>query len=154
MSDRIILDRLRKFFLLFVGFMCMGTVVELLLAGHSKEPMQLVPFVLCGLGLITVLGALYAPQRKTILALRVVMALLIAGSLLGVYEHLAANFAFAQEVRPTADMGRLLFATLTGGSPLLAPGTLALAAITALAATYYHPAMQQEKEKYPLMQRI
>lgn len=144
MSDRIIVDRLRKFFLLLGGFMCLGTEVELLLVGHSKEPMQLVPFLLCGMGLIAVIATVYAPQRNTIQALRMVMAFLMAGSLLGVYEHLVANFAFAQEVRPNADIGKLLLATLTGGSPLLAPGTLALTAVTTIAATYYHPAMQEE----------
>lgn len=142
MNDRLIIDRLRKFFLLFGGFMCLGTVVELLLAGHSKEPIQLVPFALCALGVLAVLGALYLPSRTTVQLLRVVMVVLVIGSLVGVYEHLLGNYAFALETRPDAALSKVLLATLTGGNPLLAPGTLALAAMTTIAATYYHPALQ------------
>lgn len=142
MADQMIIIHLRKFFLGLGGFMCLGTVVELLLTGHTKELIQLAPIMLCSLGLLAVTAALYAPRRSTLQGLRVIMALLIIGSLLGVYEHLVGNFAFAQEVRPDAAVNKLLLATLTGGNPLLAPGALALTAITTIAATYYHPALK------------
>jgi hypothetical protein len=134
-------QRLRTFLLRLAGWMCAGTAVELFLAKHTKDPVQFVPFVLCGLGLIAVVAALRRPQRRTLLALRGVMGLLMAGSLLGMYEHLANNFAFELEMRPSAVWSDVWFQALRGAAPLLAPGILALAAVIAIAATYEHPAL-------------
>src|SRR5262245_20302486 len=94
-------QRLRTFLLGLAGWMCVGTIVELFLAKHYDDAVQLVPFVLCAVGLIAVLVALWRPMRATLLALRGVMGLLMLGSLVGVYEHLASNFAFALEMRPS-----------------------------------------------------
>lgn len=134
-------QRLRTFLLVLAGWMCVGTSVELFLAKHTKDPMQFVPFVLCGLGLIVVVAALLRPRRGTLIALRGVMGLLMAGSLLGIYEHVANNLAFELDLRPGAVWSDVWFEALRGAAPLLAPGILALAAIIAIAATYEHPAL-------------
>src|SRR5690242_1604697 len=91
MDTTTIEQRLRTFLLALAGFMCLGTVAELALAEHTKTLVQLTPFVLCGVGLVTVIVALLRPRRETLIALRVVMGLLMAGSLFGIYEHLANN---------------------------------------------------------------
>lgn len=54
-------------------------------------------------------------------------------------EHIEHNLAFELEIRPNATTGDVFFEALSGANPLLAPGILGLAAIVALAATYYHP---------------
>ena len=41
--------------------MCIGTIAELFLAKHYEDPLQFVPFVLCGVGLIAVAAALRRP---------------------------------------------------------------------------------------------
>ena len=71
----------------------------------------------------------------------VVMGLLIAGSLLGVYEHVEHNLEFALAIRPNAALSDIWFKGISGATPLLAPGILSLAAVIAIAATYYHPAL-------------
>jgi hypothetical protein len=124
--------------------MCAGTIVELLLAEHTESLVQLIPFVLCGLGLIVVTAALLRPRRGTLIALRVVMGLLFLGSLLGVYEHIEGNLAFEMEIRPTATLATAWLAVLKGAAPLLAPGILALVAVIAIASTYYHPALARD----------
>jgi hypothetical protein len=133
-------QRLRKFLLLLSGGICLGTVVELLLASHWEDLVQWIPFGLSALGLAAVIAMLRRPQRSTILALQGVMVLVALGSVYGIWEHLEGNLGFTQEVKPNATTFQLLLGGLTGGNPLLAPGILALAAIVALAATYYHPA--------------
>ena len=138
-------QRLRTFLLGLAGWMCIGTIVELFLAKHTKDPMQFVPFMLCGVGLIAVAAALWRPRRGTLIALRGVMGLLMAGSLLGVYEHLAGNFTFELEMRPSAAWSDVWFQALRGAAPLLAPGILALAAMIAIAATYEHPALSRRQ---------
>ena len=135
-NEALTLRRLRAFLLGLAAVLLVGTVAELLLAGHTESPVQLVPFLLCAMGLVAV-GAVWArPGPRTVLALRVVMAAVALGSLVGVSQHLAGNLAFGQETQPGAGATRLLVAALTGGNPLLAPGVLALAAAVASAATY------------------
>ncbi len=141
MSSDVVLQRLRLFLLLLAGGLSAGAIVELLAANHTEEPLQWVPFVLCGLSLVAIVAALLRPQRSVLLTLRGVMILMIGGSLLGIYEHVAGNIAFAQEIRPGTPTGELLLKGFTGGNPLLAPGMLAVAALIALAATYGHPAL-------------
>jgi hypothetical protein len=136
---------LRTFLLWLAGFMCAGTIVELFLAKHYEDLIQFVPFVLCGLGLIAVAAALRRQQRAQLLALRGVMSLLLLGSLIGVYEHLASNFAFELDMRPSAVWSDVWFQALRGAAPLLAPGILAVAAVVAIAATYAHPALAHQR---------
>lgn len=143
MSAEIVVRRLRRFLLVLAGSLCIGTVVELLLVEHRENLVQLIPFVLSGLGLIAVLTVLFRPQRTTLRALQIVMVLNILGSLFGVYEHVEHNMAFALEIRPNTTTSAAFWEALSGANPLLAPGILALAAMIALAATYYHPALQE-----------
>ena len=71
------------------------------------------------------------------------MAMVVCGSLFGIYEHYANNVAFQREISPSTPMRDALVQAVAGGNPLLAPGTLAVAAVLALAATYYHPALEK-----------
>ena len=135
-------QRFRTFLLGLAGWICAGTIAELWLQKHTETPAQLIPFGLCGLGLIAVLAALLRPRRGTLLALRLVMGLLIAGAALGCYEHIENNLELVREIRPSAALSQIWLQVLRGASPLLAPGILALAATLAIAATYYHPALR------------
>lgn len=144
MSPADTLSRLRRFLLVLSILLLGGTVVELLLVNHKEVVVQFVPFVLCGLGSIAALLVLFCPRRKTLLALRVCMGLVVCGSFFGIYEHFANNIAFQREIKPNATMADVLVSAVAGGNPLLAPGTLAVAAVLALAATYYHPALENK----------
>lgn len=148
MSPTVILGRLRRFLLVLSALLCVGTVIELLLTNHWEDVIQLIPFALCGLGLVAIMVVLLYPQRLTLLSLRGCMALVALGSLFGIYEHLEHNLAFELEIRPNAVVGDIFMDALAGANPLLAPGILALAAILAVAATYYHPALEYRQEKY------
>ena len=143
MTDQNLLHRYRLFLLLLTGAIFMGVVVELWFTGHTESTLQFIPFGLSGLGLVAVAGALIRPQRITILALRGVMVLVALGSFLGIYEHIENNLSFALEIRPNAAVSDVFLEALGGASPLLAPGILALGALLALAATYYHPALEK-----------
>ena len=141
MNAETILSRLRRFLLALAAFLLVGTLVELIAVQHTQEPMQLVPFALCIVGLVAIATALARPQRKTLLALRMLMIPLALGSLLGVWEHVENNVAFYLEVHGAGTTAQLVAEALGGRNPLLAPGMLALAAVLAAAATYYHPVL-------------
>jgi hypothetical protein len=137
--------RLRRFLLLITAFIFVGTPVELVLEEHTKETLQLIPFVLCGVGLLAVVAALVRPQKATLLALRVAMLLVALGGVLGIALHLWNNFEFEREIRPNLAVGDAFINTLKGANPLLAPGILVVAALIAIAATYYHPALGRQE---------
>jgi hypothetical protein len=141
MNDAVVLLRLRKFLLLTSALLLVGTVVELWLINHSETFVQLIPLILCGLGLIAVCAALLRPRRATLLVLRACMGLVAAGGLFGLYQHIENNLGFHRELHPNASTGELLMGALGGANPLLAPGILALTAALAVAATYAHPAL-------------
>ena len=135
MSGDSTLRRLRIFLQLLAATLFAGTIVELLAAKHYADLLQLVPFGLCGLGLLT-LGVVWTrPSRLTVLALRATMTVIALGSLLGVYEHIRGNLEFAREIHPRASTISLLQTAFTGRNPLGAPGLLAVAAAVAIAAT-------------------
>lgn len=141
MRPEVILGRLRRFLLALSAVLLGGAVAELWFVEHTEDPVQLVPFVLCGLGAAAVVVALPWPTRASLWALRAVMLLVAAGSLLGVYLHVESNAALERELNPGMTAGRVWLGALGGANPLLAPGVLAVAALLALAATYQHPAL-------------
>ena len=144
MGAEILLRRFRVFLLSVAGLSCVVTIVELWFEEHTGSAPQLIPFVLCGLGTAAIAAALMRPQRTTLRLLRTVMAAMLVGSLFGLFEHVEHNLEFAKEIRPNATFSVLLADTLHGANPLLAPGILALAAVLAIAATYFHPALQAQ----------
>ena len=142
MTADVILARLRRFLLVIAGLLLAGTVLELWVINHTEEPIQWLPFILCGIGLVAVGAALLRPQRRVLLGLRWLMGAVTLGSVFGVIEHIESNLGFVLEIHPNATTEQILTGALGGASPLLAPGMLALAAILAIAATYYHPALK------------
>ena len=147
MSPAATLFRLRRFLLVLSILLFGGTVVELSLVKHWGDVVQLIPFALCGLGSLAALFALLRPRRATLLGLRVCMAVVMCGSLFGIYEHFSNNIAFQREIKPSATMSEVLVSAVAGGNPLLAPGTLAVAALLALAASYNDPALENQSEE-------
>lgn len=129
----------RRFLLGLSGLVFVGTVPELILTEHTESTMQWVPFVLCGLGAISVCAAWLRATPGLLKVHRVLMSLIAAGGLFGVYEHLRHNYLFEAEIRPSADFTEAMGHALFGSSPLFAPGILTLGAVLALAYTWRHP---------------
>jgi hypothetical protein len=146
MNAELILSRLRSFLLALSGCLFAGTLFELIFINHTKDPVQWIPFFLCGLGMLADGLAFFSPQRKSFLFLRASMALIALGSLVGMYEHISTNVAFKMEIQPGSTIPQIVTAGLGGAAPLLAPGILAVAAVLALAASYSHPALEKGRE--------
>lgn len=131
-----ILRRLRRFLLLLTVSLFAGALVELWLVGHTEDVIQLVPFVASVVGIVVSLLVFFWPSTGTIQVMRIWMAVVVLGTLLGVYLHIEGNVAFEREVDPQATTSKLILQGLGGGNPLLAPGILAIAALLAVASTY------------------
>lgn len=136
LSTAEVLRRLRLFLMVLSFFLFIGTLVELSLVNHTKNFIQWLAFVFAGLGLCATLAVLLRRGPKTVLMLRACMLVVVLGSLFGIYQHVSNNIAFEHEIHPHAGFRQLAWKGLGGANPLLAPGTLAVAGILALAGTY------------------
>ena len=138
MSADEVLRQLRRFLLVLSVLLFCGALIELWLVGHTEDKIQWLAFALAGLGAIAALILLIFPGRASVRVLRICMALIVLGSLFGIYEHVTGNIAFEREIQPGLPTGRAVWKGLQGANPLLAPGILAIAALLALSATYRH----------------
>lgn len=134
-------EQLRRFLLVVAGLVFATTTAELALVEHDESFVQIIPYILCGSGIVVVAMLVWWPKRGVLLVSRVVLAVVALGSFYGWYEHVAHNLAFELEIRPNATTRDVLWDALAGASPLLAPGILALGSALAYAATYRHPAL-------------
>lgn len=143
MSRNTVVQQLRSFLLGVVAFIFIVTVLELILLDHTEETLQWIPFIVSGIGILTVLGAWIAPSQVAIRTLRWVMIGVVVTSFVGVYLHFTGNLAFTREINPSFTLSESIWPAMKGSYPLLAPGILFLAGILGLAVTYQHPALEE-----------
>ena len=142
MNAEQVLARVRQLLLLISVSVFMMTVAELYFLSHWSETIQLLPFILSGWGVASLILAYFRPSPATMKFLRWSMIVIGLCSLIGVYEHMANNLGFQMEIQPNAKTWELVLATLEGANPVLAPGILALGAAIGWTAAYQDMALQ------------
>jgi hypothetical protein len=85
---------------------------------------------------------LAAPTRKKLRLLQVLMILFLGSGILGVGLHYQGNHEFELEMYPSLSGLELMSKTLTGATPVLAPGSMSLLGVIGLASTYRHPLLR------------
>ncbi len=119
----------------------LGMGAELLLIGHIDDGYQFVPVIVLVVVAMALAWSVVRPRRLTVWVVRLAMLSSVASGLVGVILHYRGNEAFELEMYPTLSGPALLFETVTGATPVLAPGSMALLGLVGLAATYHHPAL-------------
>jgi hypothetical protein len=119
-----------------------GTLLELLLIGHDEMAAQLAPLVLLAAGILVTAWTLIAPRVVTIRALQVLMVIFVTSGLVGVVLHYKGNEAFELEMTPSRAGISLMSKTLTGATPVLAPGSMSLLGCVGLAFAHRHPLLR------------
>ena len=125
---------------------CVGTLVELLLIGHDESAAQFVPLVLLGLGIVVGVIAHLMPSVVSLRALQALMLAFLVSGLIGVGLHYRGNQEFELERQPNAAGFPLFSKTVTGATPVLAPGSMSLLGVVGLALTYRHPLLRSSAE--------
>lgn len=113
--------------------------VELVLIGHVDGALELTPILLLLLGLFTLAWHAARPRAATVRSVEAVMALFVLSGVVGVMLHYSGNTAFELEMHPAESGLALIRRALTGATPVLAPGAMALLGLIGLAHTYDHP---------------
>jgi hypothetical protein len=125
-------------------FGAFGTGAELLLIGHFEEVSQLVPILLLGLSIAVAVWHLIVPRAAIVRVFQVAMGLLLAAGVVGIGLHYNGNEQFELEMYPSLVGMELVQKTLTGATPVLAPGTLTLLGLIGLVETYRHPLLRAD----------
>jgi hypothetical protein len=136
------LSTLRRILLGTMVFGAAGMMGELLLIGHVESLAQFVPIVLLGMGPLAGILLLASPTRAGFRLLQMVMILFLGSGILGIGLHYQGNSEFELEMHPSLSGVELMSKTLTGATPVLAPGSMSLLGVIGLASTYRHPLLR------------
>jgi hypothetical protein len=134
-------NKLRIFLLGLFLFGLLGTGAELFLLDHTEDVWQWVPLVLMAASLAVLAWYALRKQAASVRAFQGVMGLFIVAGLLGVILHYQGNAEFEMEMYPSLKGLDLLWESLTGATPALAPGTMIQLGLLGLAFTYRHPTL-------------
>ncbi len=112
--------------ILFAAFLVslVGTGAELLLLEHTHDAWQLIPVVLIGLALVAFGWFAATGSKLSQQILRGVMVFFIISGVLGFALHYNGNMEFELEMYPSMKGAELIWETLKGATPVLAPGSM------------------------------
>ncbi len=138
---------MRRLILLLALIGIVATFAELLLIGHSKSPIQWLPFLMLGSAAASFALVILYPNALTLRILQLVMVIVALSSAIGVYEHFMGNLEFQHEIKPNLAGWSLIWKTLKGGVPLLAPGILFQVGLLGLLFSFRHPDLKTARTK-------
>jgi hypothetical protein len=146
MSQSDVTSAIRRYLLLTLAVGMAGMTTELLLIGHVESVQQLIPVVLLGLGAAVLAWHGAAPRAITVRTLQVTMVLFLLSGLVGVSLHYRGNLEFELEMYPSMRGFEMIQKTLTGATPVLAPGSMALLGLIGLTYSYRHPCLDTDTQ--------
>ena len=133
------LAALRRFLIATLVLGTAGMATELLLIGHVEGRLQLLPVLLLVLACLSLIWLAAAPSRFAVRGVQVLMALSVVTGAAGVALHYEGNTEFELEMYPDLAGLELVRKTLTGATPVLAPGSMTLLGLVGLATVLRHP---------------
>lgn len=133
------LARLRVLLMTTLVVGILGMAAELLLLDHTEGWQQQLPLVLLAAGLLACMGHAVRPSAGTVRLMQAMLVLFVVSGALGVLLHYKGNVEFELEMYPDMTGMELFRKTMTGATPVLAPGTMLLLGLVGLAYTYRHP---------------
>lgn len=132
---------MRRLILAIVLFGMSGLAAELFFIEHFESWQQWIPMVALGAGFAV--GSLLA-VRPTAPAVRVFQGLMVAfvvAGLAGLYLHYIGNVEFELERKPSLRGAALVWESLRGATPALAPGAMIQLGLLGLVYAWRHPAL-------------
>jgi hypothetical protein len=135
---------LRQMILGLVIIGTVGLIAELLLQEHFESLTQIIPLAALGAGLATTIVVARSPTRGPLRAFTFMMIVFVLAGVLGLVLHLKGNMEWELERTPELGGMSLIWKSLTGATPALAPGALAQLGLLGLAWSYRHPARRPD----------
>ena len=134
---------LRKILLGITWLGIIGLILELVFIEHWEKRWQVIPLVLLGMSMLAVIAVTWWPRDQTLRVFRIVMAFCVIAAPFGIWQHYSGNVEFELERRRELRGAPLMWKSLHGATPVLAPGALAQLGLLGLAFTFRHPALRR-----------
>ena len=136
-AGSVVLERLRLWILGVLVLGLIGTVTELILLEHYEQPLQFVPLVLIGLGVVVLAWHARRPGTASLRSLQIVMGLFVLAGFAGMAAHFNGSAEYQLELDPEMDKWELLEKILHAKAPpLLAPGMMLQMGLLGLAYAF------------------
>jgi len=132
---------IRTFILFIFVLGAVGSGLHLLLLGHSTGLLQLVPLVLIGLALLTIVWYGVTHSRRSVRVLRLLMGLFLLAGFVGMALHFRGSLHVELARTPDAGAWKLFWASVHGEYPILTPGWMALLGLIGGVYTFRHPVL-------------
>jgi hypothetical protein len=137
-----LLSTIRRILLALVLLGILGLTLELFLLEHTESVTQLIPFAVFGAGFASSVTVGVRPSARSIRVFQIVMLLFIASGVFGLYLHFRGNVEFERETDPSARGLDLVWRSVRGGVPLLAPAAMAQLGLLGLVFAFRHPLLR------------
>ena len=139
-SDAETLQIVRRWVLAAIAAALIATEAELIFVRHfGNNNGQMIAVVLTSMGLISVGWHAIARDTMSIVVFRFLMYLFLVFGIDGLIVHYNFAAQAALKSHPALAGLPLLYATLSGDIPLLAPGMLIQVGLLGLLYTFHHP---------------
>ncbi|MCA1558705.1 MAG: hypothetical protein LC753_01315 [Acidobacteria bacterium] len=138
-----VLAGIRRVLLGALLFGMIGTGIELLLIGHFEDRLQLPPLVLLASGVVVLAWHAVAPTSASVRTLQAAMVLFVVAGGVGIGLHVRGNIEFEREMYPSLEGLELIQKTMTGATPVLAPGSMVLLGVIGLAYAHGHARLRR-----------
>lgn len=107
-------------------FGLLGVAAELVLLEHYEDVLQFIPFVAIAAGVASGGWLALKPGAAARRAVAAVSGVFLLSGLVGLILHYRGNAEFERERDPSIGGTTLVWESLTGATPALAPGTMIL----------------------------
>ena len=126
------LTALRVALLMILVFGVLGTGVELLLLGHTEDVWQWEPLVVMAVGLPVLAWHVKIGSAWSRWSSVAVMTGFVASGMIGLILHYRGNVEFELEMVPALKAADLFQKSMTGATPVLAPGAMIILGLLGL----------------------
>jgi len=134
--EHLVARTLRRAVLAVLLFGSFGTLAELLLIGHYEDTWQFAPLGLLGAVILVTGVYLKRPSEPLRRVVAGVMWVCIVCGVAGNWLHYKGNVEFEREMYPDRAGLELVRESLSGATPVLAPGTLTVIGLFGLVAAW------------------
>ena len=141
---------LRKVRIMLLGIVALGitgTSVELTLLGHFEEPAQSIPLVVLSGCLAVIIWHFLSPNATSVRMTRVMMMVLIVTAIAGIGYHFLGNLEFKRQLYPELAGLDLFVESVTGVTPVFAPGSMLLLGFIGLTHTFRDPCLAEGRAR-------
>ncbi len=134
--EHLVARTLRRAVLAVLLFGSLGTLAELLLIGHYEDAWQFAPLGLLAVVILVTGAYLKRPSETLRRVVAGVMWVCIVCGLAGNWLHYKGNVEFEREMYPDRAGFELVRESLSGATPVLAPGTMTVIGLFGLVAAW------------------